>query len=167
MHPDDIHKTAVSTPRGLFEWTVMLMGFRNSPAIQQRRLKNALRPFLGKFCHVYLDDIIFWSNNLSEHIRNVNLILSVLRAAGVFINPKKTTLFATDVEFLGHRVSQSRIEACDHKVDKILNWPVPKSSTEVRQFLGLVQYLQSFLPKLTLQCKVLEELTQKQYDRVQ
>jgi len=75
-------------------------------------------------------------------------------------------LFATDVEFLGHRVSQSGIEACDQKMDKILNWPVPKSSTEVCQFLGLVQYLQSFLPKLALQCKVLEELTQKQYDRV-
>jgi len=166
VHPDDIHKTAVSTPRGLFEWTVMPMGFRNSPAIQQRRLENALRQYLGKICHVYLDDIIIWSNNLAEHIKNVNLILSALRKAGVYINPKKTTLFATDVEFLGHRVSRDGIEACDRKADKILNWPVPTSSTEVRQFLGLVRYLQNFLPKLAVQCKVLEELTQKKYDRI-
>jgi len=62
VHPDDIHKTAVSTPRGLFEWTVMPMGFKNSPAIQQRRLESALRGYIGKICHVYLDDIIIWSN---------------------------------------------------------------------------------------------------------
>jgi len=35
VHPNDIHKIAVSTPHGLFEWTVMPMGFRNASAIQQ------------------------------------------------------------------------------------------------------------------------------------
>ena len=35
MHPDDVHLTAVSTPFGLYEWLVMPMGLRNSPAIHQ------------------------------------------------------------------------------------------------------------------------------------
>ncbi len=165
MHPDDIHKTAVSTPRGLFEWTVMPMGFRNSPAIQQRRLESALRGYIGKICHVYLDDIIIWSNNLNEHINNVDLILSALRKAGVFINAKKSVLFTTDVEFLGHKISQAGIEACEQKAGKIIDWPIPTSSTETRQFLGLVHYLQIFLPDLATHCKVLEELTQKRYER--
>ena len=68
MHPDDIHKTAVTTPFGLYEWTVMPMGFRNSPAIHQRRVTNALRDFIGKICHVYLDNIIIWSDSIDEHI---------------------------------------------------------------------------------------------------
>jgi hypothetical protein len=46
MHPDDIYKTAVSTPRGLYEWTVMPMGLRNVPATQQCRLEAALREHL-------------------------------------------------------------------------------------------------------------------------
>ncbi len=165
VHPNDIHKTAVSTPRGLFEWTVMPMGFRNAPAIQQRRLENALREFIGKICHVYLDDIIIWSNSLDEHIRHVNVILTALRRAGVYINPKKTILYSTDVEFLGHRISLSGIEACDRKADKILNWPVPTSATETRQFLGLVRYLQKFLPNLAEHCRILEQLTHKKFDR--
>ena len=41
MHPDDIHKTALMTPFGLYKWMVMPMGFRNSPAIHQRRVTNA------------------------------------------------------------------------------------------------------------------------------
>ena len=114
---------------------------------------------------MYLDDIIIWSNNLNEHINNVDLILSALRKAGVFINAKKSVLFTTDVEFLGHKISQAGIEACEQKAGKIIDWPIPTSSTETRQFLGLVRYLQIFLPDLATHCKVLEELTQKRYER--
>ena len=52
MHPDDIHKTAVTTPLGSYEWCVMPMGFRNVPAIHQPRVTNALRELIGKICHI-------------------------------------------------------------------------------------------------------------------
>src|ERR1700692_3197800 len=42
VHPDDVHLTAVTTPLGLYEWLVMPMGLRNSPAIHQRRMISAL-----------------------------------------------------------------------------------------------------------------------------
>ena len=112
-----------------------------------------------------MDDIIIWSNSLDEHIKHVNVILTALRKAGVYINPKKTILYSTDVEFLGHHISLSGIEACDQKADKILNWPVPTSATETRQFLGLVRYLQKFLPNLAEHCRILEQLTHKKFDR--
>jgi hypothetical protein len=165
VHPDDIHKTAVSTPRGLYEWTVMPMGLRNAPAIQQRRLESALREHLRQICHCFLDDIVGWSGSLSDHVNVVHKILLALRKAGVFINPKKSVLFATEIEFLGHRVSDHGIEACERKAGRILDWPPPTSTTEMRQFLGLVRYLQNFLPKLADHCKILEDLTQKRYNR--
>jgi hypothetical protein len=74
-------------------------------------------------------------------------------------------LFTPTVEFLGHRISRSGIEACERKAGRIMDWPVPKSATETRQFLGLVRYLQQFLPKLAVQCRVLEELTHKKYEK--
>ena len=67
VHPDDVKYTAVTTPFGLFEWTVMPQGCRNAPSTHQRRMNNALRPYIGKICHVYLDDIIIWSQTLDEH----------------------------------------------------------------------------------------------------
>ncbi|KAJ3568444.1 hypothetical protein NP233_g5716 [Leucocoprinus birnbaumii] len=78
MHPDDIKYTACRTPFGLYEWTVMPMGLRNSPSTQQRRVTAALRHLIGKICHVYLDDIVIWSDSLEEHFRNVRKVLDAL-----------------------------------------------------------------------------------------
>lgn len=86
MHLNDIHKTAVTTPFGNYEWCMMLMGFRNSPAIHQRRVTNTLRKHISKICHIYLDDIVIWSDNIEEHIKNVKTILEALRTAKLYVN---------------------------------------------------------------------------------
>ena len=62
MNPDHVHLTAVNMPLGLYEWLVMPMGLKNAPAIHQRCVTAVLRELIGKFCHVYLDDIVIWPN---------------------------------------------------------------------------------------------------------
>ena len=165
MHPDDIPLTAVNTPWGLYEWLVMPMGIKNAPSIHQRRVTAALRPYIGKICHVYLDDIVIWSENLEEHVKNVRTILQALEDAKLYCNPKKTKLFATEIHFLGHRISTRGIEPDEGKADRIKSWPIPTSATEVRSFLGLVRYLASFLPKLANFTTILDELTRKECDK--
>ena len=165
MHPDDIHKTAVTTPFGNYKWCVMPMGFRNSPAIHQRRVTNALRKYIGKICHIYLDDIVIWSNSIDDHIKNVHTIMEALRQAKLYVNKKKTNLFCYEINFLGHKISQKGIEADGSKVDKILDWPVPRNANEVRAFLGLVRYLNAFLPRLAAQSQILSRLTTKECDK--
>lgn len=148
MHPDDIHLTAVSTPFGLYEWLVMPMGLRNAPSIHQRHVVSALHEYIGKFCHVYLDDIVVWSSSLAEHDRNVRKILEALCKAKLYCNPKKTHLYCTEIDFLSHHISERGIEADNQKVEKILAWPWPKSATKVCRFLQLVRYLAVCLPNL-------------------
>jgi hypothetical protein len=161
MHPNDISLTAVSTPFGLFEWMVMPMGLQNAPAIHQQRVSSALRPYIGKICHIYLDDIIIWSNNIEEHCENVRTILAALRGSQLYCNPRKTHLFETEVDFLGHHISAHGIEADTKKTDRIINWPQPCSAKEVRQFGGLVRYIVHFLPQITEHTRILTELTTK------
>ena len=55
MHPEDVPLTAVSMPFGLYEWLVMPMGLWNTLAIHQQRVSVALREYIGRICHVYLD----------------------------------------------------------------------------------------------------------------
>ncbi|KAJ3480303.1 hypothetical protein NLI96_g8442 [Meripilus lineatus] len=165
VHPDDIPYTAVTTPFGLYEWMVMPQGGRNAPATHQRRMFEALRPLIGKICHVYLDDIIIWSQNLSEHRKNVEAVLLALREHHLYASLKKTTLFAVEIDFLGHHISERGIEADQKKVEKILTWPEPRSSSDVRAFLGLVRYVASFLPNLAEFTSVLTPLTTKESDK--
>ena len=164
MHPDDIKYTAVTTPFGLFEWTVMPMGLCNAPATQQRRMNQALRHLIGRVCHVYLDDIIIWSSSLDEHRKNVSQVMAALRKAGLFCSPKKTSLCKSEVSFLGHVISSEGVRPDPEKLSAIRDWPQPTRTKDVRAFLGLVRYIANFLPHLADQTAVLTPLTKKEYN---
>ena len=138
VHPDDIKYTTVATPYGLYEWTVMPQGCQNAPATHQHCMFQALHPYIGTICHVYLDDIIIWSNSVDEHRTNVATILSALHSHHLYCSPKKTQLFCTKLTFLGHRILRAGIEADSSKVETILAWPPPCSASDVHSFLGLV-----------------------------
>lgn len=165
VHPDDVQYTAVTTPFGLYEWLVMPQGCRNAPATHQRRMVNALRPLIGKICHVYIDDIVIWSQTLEEHRANVCAVLDALRAHSLYASPKKTHLFALDIDFLGHHISARGIEADPKKCDKVMEWPTPSSASDVRSFLGLVRYMDKFLPRLSEYTAILTPLTTKDAEK--
>jgi len=165
MHLDSIPLTAITTPFGLYEWMVMPMGLRNSLLVHQRRVANALRELIGKICHIYLDNIVIWSNTAEEHEQHLRRVLECLRKHGLHLNGKKSEFFCTEIDFLGHHISAHGIEANTSKVDKILNWPVPKSATDVRAFLGLVRYISIYLPKLAEFTTVLSLLTTKDVEK--
>jgi Reverse transcriptase (RNA-dependent DNA polymerase) len=135
VHPDDVHLTAVTAPFGLYEWLAMPI---NSPAIHQHRMTAALCQHIGKICHIYLDDIIIWSDTIIDHIKHIDAVMKSLQVAQLYCNPDKCKFFQTEVNFLGHHISQRGIELNSSKIDKVLNWPIPKTATDVRGFLGLV-----------------------------
>ncbi|GAA5944073.1 hypothetical protein JCM1841_001868 [Sporobolomyces salmonicolor] len=93
MDEDDIAKTAIKTPWGLFEWTVMPQGLCNVPATHQARVNEALRHLVGVCCQAFVDDIIIYSNSMAEREENCRAVLSALRAAGLYCSKKKTDLF--------------------------------------------------------------------------
>jgi len=162
VHPDDIKYTATLTPFGLWEWVVMPMGMWNSLATHQRRITLMLKDLIGKICHVYLDNIIIWSNTLEEHKQNVSLVLEALWKAYLYCSLKKSILFMMEIDFLGHHISARGIEANQSKVLRILNWPAPKSTEHVWQFLGLVWYIAFFLLTLVEYTTILTPLTRKE-----
>ena len=141
MFPKDIHKTAIKTLWGLFEWVVMPQGLCNAPATFQRFMNWVLRGYIGVFCSSYLDDIAIYSNSVAEHKRHVRLILQRLREHGIYASPKKSQLFADSIEFLGHRISSKGIEVDPVKLDKVTQYPTPKSAEDILSFLGLVNYI--------------------------
>ena len=123
----------------------MPMGFKNAPSTHQWQMNDVLRGLIVKICHCYMDNIIIWLQNIQEHKHIIKMVMGALREAKLLCSPKKTSLFLEEVDFLGHQISTCGIEP--GKIEKILNWRLPRSAKEVHTFLGLMWYISAFLPK--------------------
>ena len=86
------------------------MGLKNAPPIHQCQMAAALHEYIGRFCHVYIDDIVIWSDNLEEHQKHVDLIMLVFHQLHLYLNGKKCQFFLTELDFLGHHISTHGIE---------------------------------------------------------
>ena len=143
--PEDIPKSAFTTPLGHFEWLVLPFGLCNAPATFQSAMNRMLAPFLNSFVTVYLDDILIFSKNAEDHARHLRLVLDVLRKNQLHVKLSKCEFWRSEVKYLGHIVGSDGIRMDPKKVDAIRNWPVPKDMTELRSFVGLANYFRRFI----------------------
>lgn len=134
----DRQKTAFSTDKGHFEFIRMPFGLKNAPATFQRAMNNILGNLIGRCCLVYLDDIIIFGSSLQQHLENLNKVLERLIQENLKVQFDKC-------EFLGHVVTQEGIRPNPNKIDKILNWPIPKTTTQIKGFLGILGYYRKFI----------------------
>ena len=141
----DQHKTAMRTPFGNYEWNVMGMGLTNAPATYQTLMNSILRPLLRKSVLVYLDDVLIFSNTMEEHLQHLRQVLELLRKNNIYCKPSKCTLGASEITFLGHVVGHGLLKVDPEKVDKIMSLEKPTSKSEIRTFLGIVEYLAWYL----------------------
>lgn len=165
VHPDNIKYTAITTPFGFYEWTVMPQGCCNAPATHQCCMFNALRPYIGSICHIYIDDIAIWLQTLEEHRPNITKVTEALHMHALYCSSKKTMLFTSEIFFLGHKISRKGIEADGKKVKQIVNWPIPASASDVHSFLRHVRYIANFLLAFRKHTLILNPLTTKEAEK--
>ena len=144
--PEDVKKTAFSTIFGTFESLVMQQGDCNAPSTFQRLMTRIFFKQIGKFVHVYLDDIFVFSYSIEEHEQHLEEVFAVLRRAKLYLSGSKLDLYAEKMDCLGHVIDDMGIHADEEKMHCIRDWRTPQSFGEIQRFLGLVQYIAHFLP---------------------
>ncbi len=142
---DSIPKTAMLTKYGSYEWLVMPFGLTNAPATFQRLMNHVLQPLLDTCVVVYLDDILIFSESLEEHVKHLEMVLTLLREHKIYLQPAKCEIAVDSLEFLGHIVTANGIQVDPKKVEVIKTWPLPANAGDVRSFLGLSNYYRRFI----------------------
>uniref|UniRef100_H3H8Y1 Reverse transcriptase domain-containing protein n=1 Tax=Phytophthora ramorum TaxID=164328 RepID=H3H8Y1_PHYRM len=150
MRESDVPLTAVSTPSGmLWEWLVMPQDLKNAPATFIRMVSHVLRP-LRDFAPSYFDDIFVHSHAeeglsaVDVHLRHLRQVFQVMRENKLYANLKKCVFCAPEIPVLGCYVSKNGVRADPEKVSSICSWSPPSNPTELRQWLGLANYLHKY-----------------------
>ncbi|MGH7239621.1 MAG: reverse transcriptase/ribonuclease H family protein, partial [Candidatus Saccharimonadales bacterium] len=159
---EDTHKTAFSTSSGHYEWLVLPFGLCNGPASFQRLMQTILLDRLYRGVLVFIDDILIYSMNEDDHLRDVEWVLAQLKKWKLYASIKKCEFMKEEVEFLGHKISSKGISVLAGKVKAVEEWPQPQNAKEVRSFLGLAGYYRKFVKNFSGIAAPLSDLTKDQ-----
>ena len=134
--------SAFVTPSGLYQYKVMPFGMKNAPATFQRMVNKLVRDIDG--CEGYIDDVVIFSDNWSDHIRQIERFFQIMRDAKLTINLMKSEFGKATVKYLGHIVGQGQVRPLDAKIQTIVKYPIPTSRKELARFLGMAGYYRNF-----------------------
>ncbi|KAA3461825.1 DNA/RNA polymerases superfamily protein [Gossypium australe] len=141
----DIPKTAFRKRYRHYEFLVMPFGLTNAPAVFMDLMNRIFRPYLDRFVVVFIDDILIYSWDETDHAEHLRIVLQTLREKQLYAKFSKCEFWLHEVSFLGHIVSASGIRVDPSKISAILDWKPPKNVFEVRSFLGLAGYYHRFV----------------------
>lgn len=111
---------------------------------------------------VYMDDLLIFSKDEQSHLKHLEIVLSRLKENKLFVSPKKCEFMKTEIKFLGLIVGRDGLQVNPAKVEILKSWPKPKSLTEVRSFMGLLQFFRRFIKDFSKLSAPLTNLTKKE-----
>ena len=146
----DKYKTAFQVGSlGFFECNRMPFGLCNAPATFQRLMERCMGELNLRDCLIFLDDIIIFSSTFEQHL-HLHAVFSNLEQHNLKLNPAKCAFFRKQVVYLGHVVSEEGIHTDPAKTESVRNWPIPKTTKDVRKFLGFTGYYRRFIEGMLL-----------------
>ena len=137
----------VNTHKGLFKYNRLPFGIASAPAIFQRCMESLLQGIDA--VSVYIDDILVTGSSIEEHIRNLDRVLGRLESAGLRLKKSKCFFLRPRIEYLGHVIDEEGLHPTEEKVRAIEEARTPQNVTELRSFLGIINYYSRFLPNLS------------------
>jgi len=103
-------------------------------------MNNIFADLLDISIVIYLDDILIYSDNLSEHKNHVKEVLRHLQKHKLFASPTKCSFYQTQVEFLGFVLGPTGLQMDESKVQVVRDWPRPHHLRDIQAFLGFTNF---------------------------
>ena len=155
----DGEKTASTTHAGVYYWLSMPFGLTNPPATFRRALEIILSGLMWQHCLVYLNDVIILSASADQHVKDVDVVSTRLREAGVTLHLEKCTWFSDEVEYLGHIVRPGQLHVHNENVDALKRASSPTTKTQLKSVLGMCNVYRRFVKDFAKRAKPLNAMT--------
>lgn len=137
----------INIHKGLYRVNRLSFRVASAPSMFQRVMESILQGVPGVI--VYIDDILVSEKTVDEHLQNLDTTLTKLEEAGLLLKRLKCSFLLPSVEYLGYKISKKGLQPIEDKVKAIHKAPAPTDVSQLKSFLGLVNYYVKFLPDLS------------------
>ena len=138
--------TTINTHKGLFQYNRLPYGISSAPGIFQRNMELLWNiPYVI----VRVDNFLVSGACDEDHLNNLEEVLKRLASTGLRLRKDKCVFMEPPVTYLEYKVSKQGIQPLQDKVDDITNAPAPTNASELRSYLGMINYYQKSLPNLS------------------
>lgn len=148
-----------ATPFGNYRFLRMPFGIKSGPKVFQRMnemnfgdIENVL---------IYFDDIMIMGATKEAHDETLKKVLTRARVKNVRFNVNKMQIASTEVKYVGHIFSLNEIKADPERLRAIREMERPKNKTDLQTFLGVVNFMRSFISNLSEKTTALRALLKK------
>ena len=159
MSEDSKSYLTINTHKGLYSYNRLVFGIAASPSIWQRTMDQILKDIPNTSC--ILDDIIITGKSDEEHLKTLETVLQRLQDYNLRVNRDKCSFFQEEITYCGHKINANGLHKTQDKIEAVINAPVPENVTQLRAFLGLVNYYSHFLPNMASVLHPLYQLLKK------
>eukprot|EP00978_Attheya_sp_CCMP212_P013002 scaffold32449_cov55-Attheya_sp.AAC.4 len=121
------------------------MGVTPAPDIAQEIMDELFH--LIEECDVYIDDVGVFSDDFDEHLKSLDKISMILPEHGFTINPDKCEWAIQETDWLGYWLTPTGLKHWREKIDAILKMQIPQTQTQIRSFVGSVNFYRHMWPK--------------------
>lgn len=139
--------TTFMTENGMYRFKRLVFGVNCAPELFQREMERVLRGLMGAL--VFIDDILIYASTRENLKKQTAAVLKRLQENNLTLNSEKCEYELEELTFLGHRLSQEGFSMDQAKVEAIGKFREPKTSSELRSFLGLATYVSTFIPNFS------------------
>ena len=147
IHRDHRKYTAFTYDGGFDEFKFMAQGLCNAPATFQRIMDKVLAGFKYNFCFCFLDDINIFSETFEEHLLHCIQVFKRLRQYQLSVSFKKCQFARNEIKFLGFIIKNGTISPNPIAIEAIQKLIAPTTKSQLRSYLGLLNYYRSFIPQ--------------------
>uniref|UniRef100_A0A1I7SYF0 RNA-directed DNA polymerase n=2 Tax=Caenorhabditis tropicalis TaxID=1561998 RepID=A0A1I7SYF0_9PELO len=163
MHEAHKERTAFCCHMGVFQYRYMPMGLKGAPDTFQRAMAEVEKQFTGTMI-LYVDDLIVVSKDEDQHVKDLEEFFSLIIKMGLKLKAEKSQIGRTRINFLGFIIENNTIQPNGEKTAAIRKIETPKTTGEVKSFLGMAGYFRRFIKDYAIIVKPLNTLLQKEVE---